>query len=370
MSRTTQHSALSTQHSVSSTQHSLRWLITGGCGFIGTSLIKRLVEEGGHFVRVVDNLTVGTRDDLARVCQFTEIPPSSLSTQHSALSTASNSVELIVGDILDENLAIQAAQGMDIIVHLAANTGVAPSVENPRMDCLTNVIGTLNYLEAARHNSVKRFVFASSGAPVGEVDPPIHEELAPHPVSPYGASKLAGEGYCSAYYRTYGVETVVLRFGNVYGPGSGHKSSVVAKFIRRAMQNEPLEIYGDGNQTRDFIFIDDLVEAIWLAATKPNIGGEIFQIATSKETAIAELVDILVPLLGEMGINNIQVRYEAPRLGDVRRNFSDTTKAKDMLGWKPKVNLKYGLTKTVIFFRADITVRLERHRPPAGADGI
>ena len=347
MSSTTQSSALSTQHSI-------RWLITGGCGFIGTSLIKRLVGEGGHFVRVVDNLTVGTRDDLARVCQFTEIPPSSL-------STVINSVELIVGDILDEKLALQAAQGMDVIVHLAANTGVAPSVENPRMDCLTNVIGTLNYLEAARLNSVKRFVFASSGAPAGEVEPPIHEELPPHPVSPYGASKLAGEGYCSAYYRTYGVETVALRFGNVYGPGSGHKSSVVAKFIRRAMQGEPLEIYGDGKQTRDFIYIDDLVDAIYKAATltqhsalstqHSSIGGEIFQIATSKETTVAELVDILLPILRESGVENIQVRHEAQRLGDVRRNFSDTTKAKNMLGWKARVGLKEGLAKTVNWFR-------------------
>ena len=133
---------------------------------------------------------------------------------------------------------------------------------------------------------MKRFVFASSGAPVGEVKLPIHEELAPHPVSPYGASKLAGEGYCSAYYRTYGLETVALRFGNVYGPGSTHKGSVVAKFIRQALAGETLEIYGDGTQTRDFIYVDDLIKAIWQASRVPNIGGEESQIATNRETTL------------------------------------------------------------------------------------
>ena len=132
------------------------------------------------------------------------------------------------------------------------------------------------------------------GAPVGEANPPIHEELAPHPVSPYGASKLAGEGYCSAYYRTFGLETVVLRFGNVYGPGATHKDSVVAKFIRQALAGETLEIYGDGTQTRDFIYVEDLVKAIWQAATVSGVGGEIFQIATNRETTLHELTELLV----------------------------------------------------------------------------
>ena len=129
------------------------------------------------------------------------------------------------------------------------------------LDCTTNVFGTLNYLEACRHNAVPRFVFASSGAPIGECKPPIHEELAAHPVSPYGASKLAGEAYCSAYARSFGIETVALRFGNCYGPLSNHKSSVVAKFVRDACR-PCVEIYGDGHQTRDFIFVEDIVEAI------------------------------------------------------------------------------------------------------------
>lgn len=322
-----------------------KWLITGGCGFIGTSLIADLVNEGGHAVRILDNLSVGTREDLAGVTEFQEIP-----ADDQLPTPESNSVALINGDILDPELALRAAQGMDLIVHLAANTGVGPSVENPRMDCETNVIGTLNYLEASRHAGIPRFVFASSGAPAGEVDPPIHEELPPHPVSPYGASKLAGEGYCSAYARTFGVTTVALRFGNVYGPLSGHKNSVVAKFIKRALDGDPLEIYGDGTQTRDFIYIDDLVRAVRLASSVDNIGGEAFQIATNRETTVGELAEMLVECIKAEGIEPPVLTYGAPRLGDVKRNFSDTTKARTVLNWQPEFDLREGLRKTVRWF--------------------
>ena len=182
----------------------MNWVITGGCGFIGISLIKKLIKEDGHNIRILDNLTTGTRDDLSEACVFSETLKNNISIF--------NNIELIVGDILDEDLAIKVTKNADVIIHLAANTGVGPSVKNPRADCMANVIGTFNYLEAARINSIQRFVFASSGAPAGEVDPPIHEELPPHPVSPYGASKLAGEGYCSAYYKTFNIQTVMLRF--------------------------------------------------------------------------------------------------------------------------------------------------------------
>ncbi|MQA92574.1 MAG: NAD-dependent epimerase/dehydratase family protein [Gemmatimonas sp.] len=325
-----------------------RWLITGGCGFIGRSLIQELVREGGHSVRVLDNLSVGSREDLAAVCDFVETSVTAVLVSDALPQTR---VEFLVGDILDEPLTRRAADGFDVIVHLAANTGVAPSVEDPRSDCVTNVIGTLNMLEAARHNGVQRFVFASSGAPIGECEPPIHEELAAHPVSPYGASKLAGEGYCSAYYRTFGVETVALRFGNVYGPNSGHKNSVVARFIRQALAGEPLEIYGDGKQTRDFIYIEDLVLAIRRAAAVEGIGGETFQIATSAETTVEELVEQLVPALEEAGISIPEVHHGPFRPGDVRRNFSDTSKARVKLAWSSRIALEEGLRSTVEWFR-------------------
>lgn len=324
----------------------MNWLITGGCGFIGASLIGMLESEGGHHVRVLDNLSTGTRRDLGLVCAFREVDPGEL-------DGSPEGIELVVGDILDEQLAYAVASGVDVIVHLAANTGVGPSVDDPRADCYANVLGTLNYLEAARKNGVPRFVFASSGAPAGEIEPPIHEELPPHPVSPYGASKLAGEGYCSAYKHSFGIDTVSLRFGNVYGPGSVHKNSVVAKFLRRALNGEELEIFGDGSQTRDFIYIDDLIKAIGLAAAKPGIGGETFQIATSRETTVGELTEQLVSVLEDKGLVGICVTNARARVGDVGRNYADTSKAKEILGWVPETELHAGLEKTVDYFLKD-----------------
>ena len=325
------------------------WLITGGCGFIGRNLIRWLDENqpNTHAIRVLDNLSVGTRDDLAKLGKVIDRPAAEIQT-----GPDSSGMDLVKGDILDMDAALKATKGIDVIVHLAANTGVAPSVEDPRKDCETNVIGTLNMLEAARHHGIKRFVFASSGAPIGETEPPIHEEKAPHPVSPYGASKLAGEGYCSCYARTFGIETVALRFGNVYGPGSTHKSSVVAKFIRLAVDGQTLEIYGDGRQTRDFIFIDDLVGAINQAATLNGIGGEVFQIATSRESTVNEIAKALVQALEAAGVSSPEIRYGEARQGDVLRNFSDTTKAKEKLGWQATTTVDEGLKKTVGWFLA------------------
>jgi UDP-glucose 4-epimerase len=324
----------------------MNWLITGGCGFIGTSLIERLLSGKGveNNIRIIDNLITGSRDDLRSVTDFTEVENAN------NLNASKNRVELIVGDILDETIAYQVTKNMDVIVHLAANTGVGPSVQDPRKDCHTNVIGVFNYLDAARINKVPRFIFASSGAPAGEVEPPVHEELPPHPVSPYGASKLAGEGYCSAYHKSFGIETIALRFGNVYGPKSAKKSSVVAKFIRKALNGEIIEIYGDGLQTRDFIYIDDLIDALISSSYTSDIGGEIFQIASGMETTIEELTDNLVDVMKLYEVKNIQVVHGDIRIGDVKRNYSDTSKAKEKLNWQPKVLQEEGLIKTVEYF--------------------
>jgi len=311
----------------------MNFLVTGGCGFIGRNLIARLTSAHDHRVRVVDNFSVGRPDDLISV-----------------LGEGAKRVEIVEADIADSELARRAAVGVDVIVHLAANTGVAPSVANPRADCLTNVIGTLNYLEASREAGVRRFVFASSGAPVGDCVPPIHEELPAHPVSPYGASKLAGEAYCSAYKRSFGIDTVALRFGNCYGLYSSHKSSVVAKFVREALEGKSWEIHGDGSQTRDFIHADDVVEAIIRAATVPGVGGEVFQIATSRETTVRELADKLDGILRRFGVAARELQHGDPRVGDVRRNYSDTSKARDRLDWTAKVSLDEGLQRVVEWF--------------------
>jgi UDP-glucose 4-epimerase len=319
-----------------------RWLITGGCGFIGRNLIRRLISLPDTAIRVIDNLSVGTREEIAAIRPPVEANATTLAWN--------NPLEFIAGDIRDAELAKTVARGADIVVHLAANTGVAPSVADPTADCITNVVGTINYLESCRLNGVRRFVFASSGAPVGDCKPPMHEELPAHPVSPYGASKLAGEAYCSVYKRSFNIDAVALRFGNCYGPLSGHKSSIVAKFIREAVAGDTWHIHGDGNQTRDFIYVDDIVAAICRGATAEGVGGEVFQIATSHETTVSELASLLARILEERHIAPVRVVHDSPRTGDVKRNYSDTSKARARLGWQAEVALGEGLARTVRWF--------------------
>lgn len=337
-----------------SESNSKNWLITGGCGFIGTSLIVHLLQKNqGTKIRVLDNLSVGTREDLAEVSRFVEVD-----SQHDRTTDPRySSVELKVGDIRETETCLGACEGIDVVVHLAANTGVAPSVENPRADMTSNVIGVFNMLEASCLNGVKKFVFASSGAPIGEVEPPITEDKPARPVSPYGASKLAGEGYCSAYYRTFGLRTVSLRFGNVYGPRSRHKSSVVAKFFKQALAGETLEIFGDGTQTRDFIYIDDLVQAISLAVEPRPLSddvrepwGEVFQIATHRETMVNEIAEKISGLVETKTGKSVVVLHGSTRLGDVKRNYSDITKARNFLGYEPAFDLNKGLESTLNYF--------------------
>ncbi|MGA3311095.1 MAG: NAD-dependent epimerase/dehydratase family protein [Xanthobacteraceae bacterium] len=321
------------------------FLVTGGCGFIGQSLVAHLLSNNAHCVRVVDNLSAGRWENLERLAEIERVSGPDIPLPQ-------RRIQLVLGDIRDAELAVAACRDVDAIVHLAANTGVAPSVADPRTDCTTNVVGTFNYLEGARKTGVRRFVFASSGATVGECEPPIHEELPSHPVSPYGASKLAGEAYCSAYARTFGISTVALRFGNVYGPGSEHKESVVAKFIRRAFAKQPLQIFGDGAQTRDFIFIDDLIKAIKLATAVDDVGGEVFQIATARETSVSELATALSDALEAEGYPRPQIEFKDRRAGDVLRNFADTRKAKARLNWCAETSLQDGLQRTVRWFVA------------------
>ena len=322
-----------------------KWLITGGCGFIGTNLVNHLLKKDVNTnIRVLDNLSVGTKKDLQDVNIFKECLLGNIKDNISG-------VQFVEADIREYDACLKACAGIDAVIHLAANTGVAPSVENPRKDMEVNVIGTLNMLEASRQQGVDKFIYASSGAPLGEVDPPINEEKAPKPVSPYGASKLAGEAYNSVYYRTYGVNTVSLRFGNVYGPRSRNKDSVIAKFIKQALNGESLEIYGDGNQTRDFIFIDDLINAIVLSL-KTNIGGEVFQIATYKETTVNEIASKIKMIVEEDTENLVNIIFGKPRTGDMKRNYSDITKARSILGFEPEYDLFTGLKKTFEYFQS------------------
>ena len=334
-----------------------RILITGGCGFIGTSLVSHLLKNGTNIhIRVLDNLSVGTRETLSEVCHFREVKSASLFADkpHSR-------VELVVGDIKDPDVCLLCCRNIDAVVHLAAQSGVPASIEDPQTDCSINVTGTLNILESCRRNNVGSFVFASSGAPLGEVEPPMHERKVPRPISPYGASKLAGEAYCSAYYKTFGIKTVVLRFGNVYGPRSQHKTSIVAKFFRHALNGRPLEVYGDGTQTRDFIYIADLCHAISLSlkalgltlngdghmiSGSDAVAGEIFQIATFRETTVNEIAEKIKVIVERDIEQNVNIVHGEKRLGDVQRNYSDISKAKKLLGFQPSYDLDAGLYET------------------------
>ena len=319
-------------------------VITGGCGFIGSALAHKLSKTEGVKLRVIDNLCVGDAKSLSTLAGFEETHLSNVSSEWQS------PVELIAEDICNSDAMIRCLAGADHVVHLAANTGVAPSVENPRFDCMTNVIGILNCLEAARIHKVDKFVFASSGAPIGEQEPPQNERMPARPASPYGASKLAGEGYCSAYFHCFGINTVGLRFGNVYGPGSAKKESVVAKFIKRALSNQPLEIYGDGSQTRDFIYLQDLLDAIVASLSKNDIGGELFQIASAKEVTVSEVAAYLKRAFEMRNLLFPEIMYSDARVGDVKRNFSDTRKARDKLGWCAKTPLSEGIINTLDYF--------------------
>jgi len=323
-------------------------LITGGCGFIGANLINKLKDNPSYSIRVLDNLSSGKEEDLARIHPFDKVYP------HQVNSGTSRNIELVEGDIRDYETCRRSCNNCDTVIHLAANTGVDLSLKNPRKDMMVNIAGTLNMLEAARENSTDRFIHASSGAAVGEVEPPLHEQLLPRPISPYGVSKLSGEYYCAIYAHTFNLKTASLRFGNVYGPGSHRKSSVIAKFITRALNSETLEIYGDGSQTRDYIYVEDLVSAI-LNVVSPEDShsfpwGEIFHIAASRETTVNEILEYLLPILSDSGYNQVKYTHLSPRKGDVKRNYSDTTKAQTHLNWKPEINLSQGLRRTVDWF--------------------
>jgi UDP-glucose 4-epimerase len=307
--------------------------ITGGCGFIGANLVKYLLDRDAYRIMVYDNLSVGSKSNLER---------SVTDSGHNY-----DSVELIEGDILDKNKLNQAIKGHKAIVHLAAHTRVIESLQNPEGDFGVNIVGTFNVLEAARNNKIDKFVFASSNAVVGEQTPPINEEMIPKPISPYGASKLYGEALCSAYYRCYGLKAVSFRFANAYGPYSDHKTSVVSKFIKRVERGKTLKIYGDGNQTRDFIHVQDICQPICLSLDFPVSNssnsvpwGEIFQIATGEETRIIDLAKMINSLFGH---REEDIIFSAQRKGEIRRNFSDISKAKRMLNYEPQVKLYNGL---------------------------
>lgn len=331
-----------------------RWLVTGGCGFIGSALIHRLMGHGGVSVRVLDDLSRGSTGALP-AGSWREVLLGSLD------ASWLEGVEVVVAAVEDRQAVARCAVGADVVVHLAANAGIVQSLEDPHRDLEVNVLGTLNVLDGARLAGAGRVVMASSAAAVGTAEPPVSETTVPRPSTPYGAGKLAGEAYASAFAQAFGLETVALRFGNVYGPFSGAKDSVVARFIKQWMDGETLVVYGDGGQTRDFIYIHDLLDAVVRAASVPGVGGRVFQIANSRETTVNELARALQAAIGRMDMAEPRVEHGPPREGDVRRSWSDTRLARELLGWRAATSLDEGLEQTVRWFLQ----RRETRTPPS-----
>ncbi|MGD0645547.1 MAG: SDR family NAD(P)-dependent oxidoreductase [Candidatus Bathyarchaeia archaeon] len=297
-------------------------LVTGGAGFIGSHLVPRLLNKG-YSVTVLDNLSNGKLENLNGVLDHPKFM-----FQH--------------GDILDKTFPNEVFDKADSVVHLAALIDISASIADPRQNHEVNVDGTFNMLHAAIKYNVKKFVFASSTAVYGDSKIlPLQENNALYPISPYAASKIAGEAYCSAFASCFGLETIVLRFFNIYGLRSDNSpySGVITKFLRKIMNDEALRIDGDGEQTRDFIHVSDIVEGVILALEQDGLKGEVFNVCTGMATSINQLVATLETVAGK----NLKVKHGPARLGDIRANYGDPAKAAENLGFRAGVNLTKGL---------------------------
>ncbi|MDH3638401.1 MAG: NAD-dependent epimerase/dehydratase family protein [Gammaproteobacteria bacterium] len=304
-----------------------RVLVTGGAGFIGTNLIPRLVADDRYTVTVLDNMTNVSGD----------LEPS-------------DHIEIVEGDIRDINIVDRVVKDTDVIVHLAAHTRVMDSIEDPALNFDINVQGTFNVLESMRRKGVKRIVNASTGGAIlGEVPPPVHEEMAAKPASPYGASKLAAEGYCSAYAQSYGLSAVSLRFSNLYGPHSRNKGSVVARFIKDILNKGEVTVYGDGSQTRDFLHVEDLVDGIDKAIDKRVSG--VFQLGQGEPNSVNDVIEIARSVVDV----DFKVKFEEFRPGEIRHTYCDISKAEKAFAYAPNLTLEEGFKKTWSWFLRDGT---------------
>lgn len=303
-------------------------LVTGGAGFIGSHFVDKLVKLQCE-VFVVDNLFTGKVENLQPYI-------------------ADGKVKFFKGDIRDKKLVNELVRNVDVVVHLAAISSVPFSVANPVLTNEVNVDGTLNLLDACVKADVQRFVFTSSCAVYGEPRYlPVDEKHPVQPLSPYAASKVAAEVYCRVFKETYGLDTVVLRLFNVYGAGQSKEdvySGVITKFADNLICGRPLVIYGDGNQTRDFVHVEDVVEVIWLTLENKEAVGETFNVGSGKPTSINELAKFLAEILG----GEAEIVHEKPRVGDLRQSYADISKLEKVLGFKPKVDLKQGLERLMV----------------------
>ncbi len=308
------------------------YLVTGGAGFIGSNIVEALVRKGER-VRVFDNFSTGSLANLGVV---------------------KDRVEIVEGDLRDMAALRRAVAGVTYISHQAALRSVPRSVDDPLSTDAVNTHGTLQLLVAAREAGVKRVVYASSSSAYGDSQAlPKVEDQTPAPISPYAVAKLAAELYCRMYTRLYGVETVSLRYFNVFGPKQSPESkyaAVVPLFMRAALRNEPIVIHGDGEQSRDFTYIDNVVQANLLACTTPGVGGEVFNIACNSRHSVMEIALTVQKLIG----HKVIIEHAPPRAGDVRHTQASIEKAERLLNYHPTVGFEDGMRRTFEHLRAEL----------------
>lgn len=307
-----------------------RYLVTGGAGFIGSHIARRLVAEGER-VRIVDNLSTGLKERLEDLAA---------------------SVEFVKGDLADLRISDEAVQGVDFVLHQAAIPSVQRSVADPLSTHRANVTATLNLLESCRKAGVRRLVYAASSSAYGDTEVlPKVEDMPPNPLSPYALQKLVGERYGELYYRLYGLETVSLRYFNVFGPGQdphSEYSAVIPKFISAMQANKTVTVYGDGEQSRDFTYVENVVDANLRALRAPQAAGQVCNIGCGERITLNSLVGLLEKIIGVKA----DVSYAAQKPGDVRHSLADIARAKGLLGYEPKIGVEDGLRRTVAAFAA------------------
>ena len=305
------------------------YLVTGGAGFIGSNIVHQLVARG-EAVRVLDNFSTGRRENLAGVA---------------------DRIELIEGDLRDPDPCRRAVDGVDYVLHQGAIPSVQRSVDDPFTTNDANITGTLNLLIAARDAGVRRVVYASSSSVYGDSPTlPKHETMTPRPKSPYAVSKLTAEYYCQVFTEVYGLETVSLRYFNVFGPRqdpTSHYAAVIPIFITALLQGQPVTVHGDGLQSRDFTYVSNNVEANLLAATAPDVSGGIFNIACGKRYTLLELLDVLSNII-EVKVEKV---HTEPRPGDVRHSLASISQAEAQLGYQMSLDFEEGLRRTVAWYR-------------------
>src|SRR6266851_2759343 len=308
----------------------MRYVVTGGAGFIGSNTVDELVRRG-HSVVVLDDLSSGKEDNLAEM---------------------RNKITLIKGSITDIELVRKAMYEAEYVLHLAARTSVPRSVKDPIDTSKINIDGTLNVLVSAKELKVKRVVFAASSSAYGETPTlPKAETMQPQPISPYGVTKYVGELYAQTFGRCYGLENVSLRYFNIFGPrqdpGSPY-SGVLAKFCTAFLEETQPVIFGDGEQTRDFTYVEDAVQANLLACEAPNASGKVFNIGVGERFSLNQTVALLSKISGK----SLEVKYDPPREGDIRDSQADISQAREFLGYQPKVGFEEGLRRTFEWYRA------------------